>query len=107
MPGDPQLYLCEAVTTIMYPDPSAGPVTGAKIGVKMTIDNINGNAPQSFNMNLINGQVSLFYVFDDTPANLLAAHPPTITYWDSGDVFEKYEAGYCEGVLDDLSLIHI
>lgn len=28
---------------------------------------------------------------------------PEITYWDSTDVYEKYESGYCEGVLDDWS----
>jgi len=28
---------------------------------------------------------------------------PEVTYWDMDDVFEKYEAGYCEGVLDDYS----
>ncbi len=28
---------------------------------------------------------------------------PEVTYWDTTDVYEKYESGYCEGVLDDWS----
>ena len=40
----------------------------------------------------------LFFTSDNFPPPM-----PAIEYWDDEDVKEKYESGYCEGVLDDYS----
>jgi hypothetical protein len=63
--------------------------------------------PANVNINMftMEGKVTKFYLFDQTKAALLGnpATAPVETFWDKDDVFEKYESGYCEGVLDDYS----
>jgi len=99
LPGDPNFHIYDTTSRFLTPENNFYGIDGVRISITRRVP-IAGT-----NMNLLtlNNQNIKFYMFDDTAANMLAAFPPMITYWDNSDVFEKYEAGYCEGVLDDYS----
>lgn len=67
----------------------------------MLVDFSQANA--GMNLLGLEGVVDKLYLFADPAADMLNNYPPTVTYWDKEDVLEKYESGYCEGVLDDYS----
>ena len=76
-------------------------INGAPLGVSREIS--VANAP--FNLLNLEGNVDRIYLFGDTAANIGAAFPPDFTdfFMNKDDVLEKYDSGYCEGVLDDYS----
>jgi hypothetical protein len=102
--GDPKfhLILTQNPGECAIPAPVVGTtIVGKKIGFLMSLGGLGGVGSYGGNVNALNDVgIETFYFFDVTPAFLPA---PVITYWEDDDVKEKFESGYCEGVLDDYS----
>jgi len=93
IPGDPTFHKLD----ISVAGTAYVPVVGNPIGATLEFDL---GTPFPVNANTLNALDLTFYLLTDEAANLPV---PTVTYWDDEDVKEKFESGYCEGVLDDYS----
>ena len=98
--GSPWLYFAKVVGVSFTQDG----FVGGPIGLRFTLGAFSGHG-YPFNTKEMVSTEAIYFFGDGVIGGDIKDHlwGQEVTYWDFGDVKEKYESGYCEGVLDDYS----